>query len=336
MILSACTAGDQETAGASREATRSSQHTLTGQAKINKMEAELSKLTAEASYKPDNYLIWEDNIEELKIEIEKEKIALLSPKQAALTIATKWLTLFEIAQRFYLYETTEDDCNNLERAADRKACRVRAFTVNFGFLTGLKQVEDISPKENGVIKPTNPIQPDLSDPNENRYDFYNHEFDPDSMSITEFVSNVVGIPLANTKFLKSFDFKTISDLLCWESAVLFRAANNTSPAVDDCLLHQHIAEISATFGKPLVREVLEIKETSNAVDLPNGDYIVIEFLTSFENGQVIKETIIAKKEVATVVQWERFGKGRNTSKIHLLTYPPRQDGAWRIYSHQLD
>ena len=336
VILSACTAGDQQTAAVTQETTHSSQPELAGQTRIDKMEKELSRLTAEASYKQDNYLIWKDKIEELKIEIAIEKIALLPPEQAALQIATKWLTLFEITQRFYLYETTENDCNNLERAADRKACRIGAFTVNFGFLTGLKQLEDISPKANGVIRSTNAIQSRNNDPNENQYDFYNHHRDPNSMSVNEFVSNLVGIPLANTKFLKSFDFKTIGDLLCWESAVLFKGPDNPGVEMDDCPLHQHVAEISDIFGKPLSREVQAIKKTSSIVDFPEGDYVVIEFLTDFENKQAIKETIIAKKEIDTDVQWERFGKGKNTSKIHLLTFPPRQDGAWRVYSHQLD
>ena len=62
----------------------------------------------------------------------------------------------------------------------------------------------------------------------------------------------------------------------------------------------------------------------------------IEFLTDFEKQKGLKETIVTSKEIATEIEWERFGKGKNTSKIHLLTYPPRQDNVWRIYSYHVN
>ena len=335
IILSACSARDQVTSGTSEQTSSLSSSGLTGQARVDELEKQLSKVMSETAYKQDSYLIWEDKVEELKLEIERERIALLPPEEAATLIASKWLTLFEIAQRFYLYEAIENECNNLLLAVDRKVCRVEGFTINFGFLTGLTQSSDATPDAYGVIKKVGTNQDTSTDENISQYDFYNHYRDPNSMSITQFVSHVVGIPLANTKFLNRFDFMTIADLLCWESAVLFTVEGQISDDIVDCPLSNHVADISVTAGKPVSRTLQSTETVTSFPGLPDGEYIVIEFLTDFERQQGLKETIVTSKEIATDIEWERFGIGKNTSKIHLLTYPPRQDNVWRIYSYQV-
>ena len=336
MFLSACSAGDQVTRSASEQTSDLPVSGLTGQARINELENKLAGLLSETAYKHSNYLIWEDKVVELKLQLERERIALLSPEEAATATASKWLTLFDIAQRFYLYEAAENECNDFLLAVDRKVCRIEAFTVNFGFLTGLKQSSDATPDPYGVIKNSNTSQAITTAGNINQYDFYNHHRDPDSMSITQFVSHVVGIQLANTKFLNRFDFKTITDLLCWESAVLFTVAGQTGDDITECPLPHHVADISTTAGKPLYRTLQGTETVTNIPGLPNGEYMVIEFRTDFERQKDMKETIVTSKEIATTIGWERFGKGKSTSKIHLLTYPPRQDNVWRIYSYQVN
>lgn len=336
VILSACSAGDQLTSGATEQTSSLPSSGLTGQERIDELEKELSKVMSETDYKQDNYLIWEDKVEDLKLEIERERIALLPPEEAATFIASKWLTLFEIAQRFYLYETAENECNNLLLAVDRKVCRVEGFTVNFGFLTGLTEASDATPDAYGIIKKAGADQGSDTVGNTSQYDFYNHHRDPDSMPITQYVSQVVGIQLANTKFLNRFDFMTISDLLCWESAVLFTVETQDNNNVTDCPLPEHVADISATVGKPISRTFQGTEAVTSIPGLPNGEYIVIKFLTDFEKQKGLKETIVTSKEIATEIEWERFGKGKNTSKIHLLTYPPRQDNVWRIYSYHVN
>lgn len=336
MILSACSAGDQLTSGAPEKTPSLPSSGPTGQERIDELEKELSKVMSEADWEQENYLIWEDKVEDLKLEIERERIALLSPEEAATVIASKWLTLFEIAQRFYLYETAEYECNNLLLAVDRKECRIEGFTINFGFLTGLTEASDATSDAYGIIKKTGADQGSDTAGNTSRYDFYNHHRDPNSMSITQYVSQVVGIQLANTKFLNSFDFMSISHLLCWESAVLFTVEAQDNTDITDCPLPKHVADISVTAGKPVSRTFQGTEAVTSMPGLPNGEYIVIEFLTDFEKQKGLKETIVTSKEIATEIEWERFGKGKNTSKIHLLTYPPRQDDVWRIYSYHVN
>ena len=336
MIFSACSSGDQLTTGTTESTSSLPSSGLTGQERIDELEKELSRVMSETDYKQDSYLIWEDKVTDLKLEIERERIALLPPGEAATVIASKWLTLFEIAQRFYLYEAAENECNDLLLAVDRKVCRVEGFTVNFGFLTGLTQASDATPDAYGIIRKAGTYQDSGTAGNTSQYDFYNHHRDPDSMSITQYVSQVVGIQLANTKFLDHFDFMTMGDLLCWESAVLFTVDAQVDTDITSCPLPKHVADISVSAGKPVSRTLQGTKAVTSIPGLPNGEYMVIEFLTDFEKQKGMTETIVTSKEIATEIEWERFGKGKNTSKIHLLTYPPRQDNVWRIYSYHVN